>query len=142
MNPGIKRTAFAVILLALGLGIGIWLGSHLGYRLGASDVATISINTQVHDIDNRVQALTALRTGATDAGIELIEHGLDQDIVSLEPVRREGLQLPDHTLLFSDKGLRTAKTYRDDYPRTAQNTLIEESIRQAFSTLVDSVQAD
>ncbi len=71
-----------VILMVICLGIGMVAGVYLGYRSGTSTVATISINTQVHDLENRVEALQAQRNQDTGSAIEIIEHGLDQDIVS------------------------------------------------------------
>jgi hypothetical protein len=135
MKQGIKQTIIVAAVLIVGLAVGVWIGAHLGVRVGTSEVAVISLNTQVHDLENRVQALRLLRQGNSESAIELIESGLDRDIVSLEPVRREGIRIREHTLSFIAKGLRTAKQYRDAYPRASQGELIDESIRQAFSTL-------
>lgn len=66
---------------------------------------------------------------------EFIESGLDQDIVSMEPERRENIRIREHTLGFIAQGLRTAKQYRDEFPRASQGKSIDDSIRKAFSTL-------
>lgn len=135
MKQGGMRIVVGVITLIIGLVVGAWLGAYLGFGVGASDVAAISINTQIHDIENRVQALRSLRQGDTDSALEFIESGLDRDIVSLEPDRRENIRLREHTLDFISQGLRTAKQYRDEFPRSSQGELIDDSIRKAFSTL-------
>lgn len=124
-----------VVVLIVGLAAGLWLGAHQGFDIGVSQVAGVSLNTQIHDIENRVQALRSLREKDIESAIELIESGLDNDIVSLEPARREGIRLAEHTLEFIAKGLLTAKQYRDHFPRASQGELIDESIRQAFATL-------
>ncbi len=81
MKTSTKCTVVTVILMVSCFGIGMVAGVYLGYRSGTSTVATISINTQVHDLENRVEALQAQRNQGTGSAIEIIEHGLDQDIV-------------------------------------------------------------
>jgi len=62
MKSSTKCTVVTVILMVICLGIGMVAGVYLGYRSGTSTVATISINTQVHDLENRVEALQAHST--------------------------------------------------------------------------------
>lgn len=133
MRTTIKHAAITAVLTIVGLGIGVWAGANLGYRTGMSGVAAISINTQVHDLDNRLEALQALRRQDTDSAIELIEHGLDQDIVSLLPSHREGLQIPDATLAFVKDGLQNAKRYRVDFPRASRGRPIDDDVKRALS---------
>jgi len=121
--------------MLIGLGTGAWIGIHLGYRTGTSTVATFSINTQVQDLKNRVEALKALRTQDAEGAIESIEHGLDVDIVSLLPDRREDLRIPPHTLNLIDQGLVIAKQYRLSYPRTSKGTLLDDDASRALSEI-------
>jgi hypothetical protein len=130
--------AVSAVLTIVGFGIGAWGGTDLGFRTGASDVATVSINTQVHDLGNRLEALKALRNGDADSAIEFIEHGLDRDIVSLLPSRRKGLQIPKATLEFVTEGLEGAKRYRADFPRASKGRPIDEDVARAFSKQMGS----
>ena len=135
MKENTKYMVITIILIFISLGIGIWIGIYLGYRTGASTVATISINTQVHDLENRVEALKAQRNQYSTLAIEIIEHGLDKDILSLLPEYREDLDIPMHTLDFIKKGLQTAKRYRTSFPRTSQGKLMDKDVKRALSTV-------
>jgi D-arabinose 1-dehydrogenase-like Zn-dependent alcohol dehydrogenase len=135
MKSTTKCTAITAIVAIVGLGVGGWAGVNLGYLTGASNVATISINTQVHDLENRLEALQALRHQDADSAIKAIEHGLDRDIVSLLPSHREELRIPEATLSLVEKGLQRAKRYRVDFPRASQGRPLDEDVKRALSAV-------
>lgn len=135
MGISAKRIAITVAAGVVGLGIGLWIGSSFGFNAGASTVATVSINTLVHDLDNRLEALQAMRQQDPDTSIEALEHGLDRDIVSLLPSHREGLRIPKPTLEFAEKGLERAKRYRAEFPRASQGRPIDDDVERALSAV-------
>ncbi len=130
----ISKVLFMVILV-VSIGVGIAFGSRLGFDAGVSEAAKLSINTQVHALNNRVKAMEALRAGKKESAIQLMEAGLDANIITLAPNRREGIDIPEHTESFIRSGLKSAKAYREKFPRTYQSELVKMDVMAAFSSV-------
>lgn len=136
MKTRTRTIVLSTVVIVISVIAGVGIGAYLGFSLGTSTVATVALNTQVHNLHSDIETLRALRNNELAAAAELIEKRLDRGIVSLLPEYRDGLRIDTGTNEFITQGVIAAKRYRADFPRDAQSELIRNDVQRAFS-LVD-----
>ena len=129
-----KRLLLGIVL---SLAVGVIIGVYGGFRLGKSPVLNNVLQKDAREVQSLIITLKHLRAGQTDKAIEVIEAGLDDDLVLFDPEEPYEM-ITDRTKAEITQATAQARGYRAAYPRKSSrpnvdamvgNVLEKEAIR-------------
>jgi len=119
-----KRLLLGIVL---SLAVGVVIGGYGGFRLGKTPVLNNVLQKDARGVQTRVITLKHLRAGQTDKVIEIIEAGLDDDLVLFDTEEPYEM-ITDRTKAEIKQALQHAKDYRAAYPRKSSRTHVDAMV--------------
>jgi hypothetical protein len=113
--------------IALSLVAGLVIGGYGGFRLGKSSVLNNVLQKDAREVQSHVSTLKYLRDGQTDKAIEVIEAGLDDDLVLFDPEEPYEM-ITDRTKAEIKQALQQARGYRAAYPRKSSRSYVDTMV--------------
>ena len=126
-----KSPMWLFVMFLAGSAVGFLIGAYTGGNFGMGLIVNNVMQRDALEIGNQVDALRQLRGGSTDAGIELIEAGIDDALVVFDP--HEPIPgIDDDTEARVDAAIRKVFEYRREFPRRSKRTHVDEMVDNLF----------
>ena len=113
--------------IALSLAAGLIIGAYGGFRLGKSPVLNNVLKKDAREVQSHVSTLKYLRDDQTDKAIEVIEAGLDDDLVLFDPEEPYEM-ITDRTKAEIKQAIQQARGYRSAYPRKSSRSHVDAMV--------------
>ena len=113
--------------IVLSLAVGLIIGGYGGFRLGKATVLNNVLHKDALEVQSHIITLKHLRAGQTDKAIEVIEAGLDDDLVLFDPEDHYEM-ITDRTKAEIKQATTLARDYRAAYPRKSNRPHVDAMV--------------
>lgn len=119
------------LLILGGSALGFIAGGYTGSNFGIGLILNSAINKDAHDLQSRLSALRSLRAGDVDSGVEIIEAGIDDQLVLFDP-HEPYPGLDEDTQLKMKLAIESAFQYRQEFPRQSDRSHVDGMVKALF----------
>ena len=128
----VKSMSLLVLFLVFlaGSAAGFLVGGYTGSSFGVKLILSGTLKKDAKDAETQVIVLRSLHGGDTEQAIELLEASLDDQLVIFDP--QEPYPVDDDTQARVDSAIKSARSYRGEFPRQSSRPHVDEMVRNLF----------
>lgn len=130
-----KTIIIAVAALAVGALAGyalpmFYLPANYSANMAIGFFADSAMSERAQEAGSKIAVLKRFRAGEEDKAIDILEHGLDNELIGLE--KREDFASSTNNSV--QKALAEAREYRTAFPRTAADPVMDGLLKKALNS--------